>query len=162
MRDYYEARRPLIDIPGIDWQVPGAEPIDGLDALVRILKRHYAPEESGEEILYNGVLLDQDPEAYRSADPASVVMFQANRQGEDYGTITVEYAQAATDWSTGKPRPAQRFYVYFDFGAESFDERDIFTPGDQPYITPPLTEERPKRAGEVVPIVIRGLSPNPA
>ena len=117
----YVPRVAWTDKPALIWKVTRQTPNEGLELIIDNLRAER----------YNRYRNDSRLELSAPQLPADFregtrVVLQVRKDSNHYGNVAVIYKGVCTDTSTRENRTAQKYWVFFNFGENSYYERDSF------------------------------------
>ena len=106
--------------PGILWTVLGNDSKEGLGAIINCLtSERYRPTSSEQLKL-------QKPRPLPMLNPNDRIRLEVFKMERPYGNVAVQYDKPSIDKTTSENCCAQQFRVYFNFGKNSYTEREFF------------------------------------
>lgn len=107
----------------ITWRVTRPTPREGLEVIIDNLRTRYNLVSS--DVKFE-LLVPPLPIKYNKGTRVKLDVKKASRY---YGNIAMVYQGTCTDTSTHENKLAQKYWVFFNFGKESYNERNFFVPG---------------------------------
>ena len=114
------SRIAMENFPGIIWTVLGNDSKEGLGAIINCLASERYNPTSSEQLKL------QKPRPLPIPNQGERVKLLVSKESRYYGNITVQYDNPSIDRTTPENCCAQQFRVYFNFGKNSYPERDFF------------------------------------